>query len=320
MIGKYEIVKHHVGRLAVIRGRVVVVAVALAVPLVSASPALATPKGEFAVFADCPLSNSSVEACIVAKTESGKFIIGKRTVPIESVITLQGGLENENPCNFPFAGKGECRAPFVGAADGNTLSKTPQNVPGGLFNLINCKEIKNEFERKVCEAIFENKLTGVTATTELAVPASSIGLSEPALIEPVLSEVFGIPALFLPVKIKLSNPLLGGSCYIGSNAEPIKLNLITGKTNPPKPNEPITGKTGNLESNEAGNLLTISGNKLVDNSFAAPGVNGCGGSFSSLLDPIINAELGVPSAAGTNTAILEGTLKQAGAEIVRAHE
>jgi len=303
--------------------RAVLAALVLAAPLATlglASPAMATPKGEFAVFADCPLSNSSVEACIVAKTEKGKFIIGKRTVPIESVITLQGGLENENPCNFPFQGKGECRAPFVGAADGNTLSKTPQNVPGGLLNLIKCKEIENKSEREFCEAIFEKGLLGVTATTELAAPASSIGLSEPALIEPVLSEVFGIPALFLPVKVKLDNPLFGKECYIGSNAEPIKLNLITGKTNPPKPNEPITGKTGNLESNEAGNLLTISGNKLVDNSFAAPGTNGCGGFFSSLVDPLLNKALGLPSAAGTNTAILEGTLKQAGAEIVRAHE
>jgi hypothetical protein len=300
-----------------------VLAVTLMAPLTLlglASPASATPKGEFAVFADCPVGNPSVQGCIVAKTESGKFIIGKRTVPIEKVITLQGGFGEENPCNFPFTGKGECRLPFVGATDGNTLSKTAQNVPGGLFNLINCKEIKNEGERKICEAIFENKITGVTATTELAAPASSIGLSEAALLNPVLSEAFGIPALQLPVKIKLDNPLFGKACYIGSNTEPIVLNLITGKTNPPKPNESITGKIGEFESNEEGNILTIKHNSLVDNSFAAPGVNGCGGFFSALLDPLINAQLGLPSAAGHNTAILEGTLKQAGAAAVRESE
>lgn len=317
-------IKHHVGRLAGVRRCAIVAAVALVGPLATlgpASPAMATPKGEFAVFAGCPLGNSSVEGCIVTKTESGKFIIGKRTVPIENVITLQGGFEAENPCNFPFAGAGECRMPFVGAAAGfETLSKTPQNVPGGLLNLINCKEITNKGERELCEFFFEKGITAVTATTELAAPASSIGLSEPALIEPVLSEVFGIPALSLPVKVKLDNPLFGEACYIGSNAEPIKLNLITGKTNPPKPNESIQGKTGNFESNEAGNLLTVSGNKLVDNSFAAPGTNGCGGFFSFLIDPLLNKALGLPSPAGTNTAILEGTLKQAGAETVRAHE
>lgn len=323
MIVKSKNIKHHARRLADTYGRAVVVAVALAAPLATlglVSPAMATPKGEFAIFADCPLSNPNVHGCIVSKTESGKFIIGKRTVPIENVITLQGGFEGENPCNFPFQGKGECRLPFVGAADGNTLSKTAQNVPGGLLNLINCKEITNKGERELCEFFFEKGITAVTATTELAAPASSIGLSEAALLEPILSEAFGIPALQLPVKVKLGNPLFGEKCYIGSDAEPIILNLITGKTNPPKPNESITGKTGTLESNEEGSILTVSHNSLVDNSFAAPGVNGCGGSFSPLLDPLINAQLGLPSTAGHNTAILEGTLKQAGAAAVRESE
>jgi hypothetical protein len=186
--------------------------------------------------------------------------------------------------------------------------------------LIKCKEISNKSEREFCEAIFEKGILGVTATAELAAPASSIGLSEPALFEPVLSEAFGIPALQLPVKVKLTNPLLGEKCYIGSEAEPIVLKLITGKTKPPKPNEPITGAPGTIESNEEGTILTISHNKLVDNSFAAPGVNGCGGSFSGQIDPLVNKALGLPSPAGTNTAILEGTLKQAGAEAVRNHE
>jgi hypothetical protein len=313
-------IKHYVEHLTSIRKQVLITAVALAASLAAlggvASPALAT-SGEFAVFAGCPLGTSGVEGCLVGKTESGKFIIGKRTVPIEKVITLQGGIGEENPCNFPFTGAGECRRPFYAAAAGyETLSKTPQNVPGGLLNLIKCKEISNKYEREFCEAIFEKGLLGVTATTELAAPASSIGLSEPALFEPVLSEVFGIPALQLPVKVKLNNPLLGEKCYIGSAAEPIVLKLITGTTNPPKPNEPITGAPGTPESNEEGTILTISHNKLVDNSFAAPGANGCGGAFSSVIDPLVDGSLGLPSAAGHNTAILEGTLKQANASAV----
>jgi hypothetical protein len=304
------------------RGRTLVVAMTLTASLgvlSVASPALAAPKGEFAVFADCPLSNPNVEGCIVSKTESGEFIIGKRTVPIENTITLQGGFEGENPCNFPFQGKRECRLPFVGAADGNTLSKTPQPVPGGLLGIIKCNEIENPFLRNLCETIEKSKFNAVNATTELAAPASTIGLSEAALLNPVLSEAFGIPALLLPVKIKLDNSFLGKECYIGSNTEPIILNLITGTTKPPAPNKSITGKTGTLESNAEGNILTVNHNTLVDNSFAAPGATGCGGIFSFLIDPIVNASIGLPSAAGHNTAILNNTLKQAGAEVVREH-
>jgi hypothetical protein len=316
-------IKHYVEHLTTGRKQALVIVIALTASLAAlsvAAPALAAPKGEYAAFADCPLSNAGVQGCIVGRTESGKFILGKRTVPIEKTITLQGGFEEENPCNYPFQGKGECRLPFVGAADGNTLSKTPQNVPGGLIGMVNCSAITNSSLRELCEAIEKSKANAVTATTELAAPASSIGLSEAALFEPILSEAFGIPALSLPVKVKLDNPLLGEACYIGSEAEPITLKLITGKTNPPAPNKSITGHLGEITSRAEGGILVIKNNSLVDNSFAAPGANGCGGSFSSLIDPLVDAQLGLPSAAGNNTAILEGTLEQASAELAKEHE
>jgi hypothetical protein len=314
-------IRTHIGRMANTRRQALTAAMALAIALVAlgsfASGALAEPKGEFKVFAQCPTSTPNVEGCVVAKTEKGEVAIGKTAVPIENALTLQGGFEAENPCNFPFKGKGECLSPFVGAVNGETLSKTPENVPGGLLK-VKCKEIKNAGLRLLCELFFEKGVLGVTATTELAVPPSSIGLSESALVEPVLSEVFGIPALRLPVKIKLTNATLGNSCYIGSNTEPIVLNLISGKTNPPAPNKAITGNPGTLTTNEEGSILTISGNKIVDNSFATPGANGCG--FLGLFNSLVNFALGLPSAAGNNTAILEGTLKQAGAEVVKEHE
>jgi hypothetical protein len=283
---------------------VVMTLVASFAALSVAAPALATPKGEFAVFAQCPLSNAELTTCITAKTESGKFIVGKKEVPITKAITLQGGLIETREGTT-----------FVGAANGETLSKTPQPVPGGLAGIVNCPEISNFIERILCEVTFENGLTGVNATTELAAPASSIVLNE----ENLLTETG--TALSLPVKVKLENPLLGSECYIGSNAHPIVINFTTGTTSPPAPNKPIKGSKGTLSSNTEGNLLTISKNSLVNNSFAAPGATGCGGGLISLiLDPIINAKLGIPAVAGLNTAVLNGTLKQAEAAVVRAHE
>src|SRR5665213_323678 len=281
--------------------------------LSAASPALAAPKGEFAVFADCPLSNAELTECLTARTESGEIKIGKQTVPITKTITLQGGIVDKGGTEK-----------FVGAADGNTLSKTPQNVPGGLLGLVNCKAITGEgffekAERGTCEAIFENKVTGVTATTELAAPASSIGICEECLLGEVTSPPYP-PALSLPVKVHLENPLLGKECYIGSNSNPIILNLITGTTSPPPPNKPIKGKLGTVSSRAEGGILVISNNSLVNNSFAAPAATGCGGLFSFLLDPIINSKIGLPSAAGNNTAILNGTIEQTSAEEAREHE
>ncbi|HWG07499.1 MAG TPA: hypothetical protein VN672_00680 [Solirubrobacteraceae bacterium] len=225
-------------------------------------------------------------------------------MPIVTPITIQGGIH--------VADSGA--ETFIGAEDGNTLSKTPQQVPGGLTNLVKCNEISNLLERIACELVFENSLTGVNATTELAAPASSIGISVPAL------ETGTGTGLSLPLKVHLENPFLGSSCYIGSNAHPIIVELTTGTTSPPPPNEPITGSPGTVAFNEAFTIITITGNSVVNNSFVAPKAEGCGGAFSFLIDPIVNSTLGLPSAAGHNTAILDGTFKLAGAANVTESE
>jgi hypothetical protein len=274
----------------------------LALSTVGAASATAAPKGEFEPFKDCPLSDPELQACLIAKTESGEITIGKEAVPIKNTQTLQGGFEEEESGALKF----------VGAADGNTLSKTPQTVPGGLLGQL-C-EVLPPFLKTICDEFFSKGLTEVKATTELAAPASAIGLNE----ENLLTES-GV-ALKLPVKVKLENAFLGSSCYVGSNAEPIVLDLTTGTTSPPPPNKPIKGKVGRLENNPEGNILTIENNTLVDNAFASPGAQGCDGIFSFLVDPALDAVLGIPSPAGHNTAILNNTLKQASAGAVREHE
>jgi hypothetical protein len=280
-------------------------AMALFAALVGVAPAMAAPKGEYAVFSDCPLSNPELNGCIVAHTESGSTTIGKQTVPIVNHQTLQGGFIENRETGAET---------FVGAADGNTLSKTPQKVPGGLTGLVNCTEISNFFERVACELVFENGTTGVNATVELAAPASSIGLNENNL------ETESGTALTLPIKVKLENTFLGSECYIGSNSSPIVLHLTTGTTSPKAPNKPIKGKLGSLSSRASGNILVIKNNSLVDNTFGAPGATGCGGIFSFLIDPIIDSKLGIPSAEGTNTAILNGSLEQTSASSARESE
>jgi hypothetical protein len=279
---------------------------AMFVSLGASSALAAAPTGEFAVFAECPVTLAT--GCIAAKTESGEFIVGNKTVPITNPITLQGGF-NENAAG---------ELVLVAAKGGNTLTKAPQNVPGGLSGLVNCTAIKGnglleKAERGSCQAIFENRVTGVTATTELAGPASAVHIN--------LGNLLGAEgtALTLPVKVHLENPLLGSACYVGSNAAPILLTLTTGKTSPPPPNKPITGNPGTLTVNPEGTIITVSKNSLVNNSFAAPTTNGCGGLFEFLIGPIINSALGVPAAAGHNTAILNGTLHQAGSEVVAEH-
>ncbi len=262
------------------------------------------PTGNFAPFKYCPLSNPAVEACVVAVSKSGELKVGKKTTPITNPITLQGGFHVN-----PTTGEEE----FYGAENGETLSKTPQYVNGGLFGVEAPeswpKEAKEKFNKMVNEG-----LTGVTETTELAGPASAIKLHSSHIL---FEEGVGLE---LPVKIKLDNVLLGSSCYLGSEANPIILKLTTGTTSPPEPNKPIKGSAGKLEVLESETILRLIGGSLVDNSFAAPEATGCGGSFSKYVDPLVNSILGVPAAAGHNTTILTGNLEQGFAEAVRASE
>jgi hypothetical protein len=96
------------------------------------------------------------------------------------------------------------------------------------------------------------------------------------------------------------------------------LELTTGTTSPPKPNKPISGARGEFTVNSEGNIVSILKNSLVNNSFAAPGVEGCG-LLPFLVDPIVDLDLGVPASGGHNTAILTGELQLAGAGTVDEH-
>jgi hypothetical protein len=285
----------------------IVAVTATAMTLGMASSALATehhPKGEYEVFKQCPLSNAATNLCLYAKTEKGKFTVGSVTVPIEKTITLQGGIHETESGALEF----------IGAENGETVSKTPQNVPGGLLDFVNCKEITNFLERIACELFLETGPLNVTATTELAAPASKIGISVENLVEEEGT------ALSLPIKVHLENTFLGSGCYIGSNSAPITIPFTTGTTSPPEPNKPIKGKAGHTTFNKEFTIATITENELVNNSFAAPKAEGCGGIASLLIDPVVDAKLGLPSAAGHNTAVLAGTLKNANAIAVKESE
>ncbi|MGI5164854.1 hypothetical protein ACQEU3_10915 [Spirillospora sp. CA-253888] len=103
----------------------------------------------------------------------------------------------------------------------------------------------------------------------------------------------------LKLKIKTINPLLGDTCYIGSNANPITLNLIWGTTNPPPPNKPISG----VFPEPVPDHPEVLSSRLVDNAFAVPKSSGCGP--FGLLNPIADFRAGLPAKAGTNTAIFD---------------
>jgi hypothetical protein len=306
--------------------------VAVMAPVASlgvASPAMAQPKGIFKIFANCPLKEMTTELkvppedsiCNFNETTGGELAIGSTKVPINSginagkIITLEGGgIPTGNPSNaFEYF--------LLPGTTGQSISKTELAVPGGLADIVDCENITGEglwekIERGACKLFFESGPLEVTATTEVVA-----NTKDPALLN---EKAFGVeenlPAVTLPVRVHLKNTFLGNSCYIGSEAEPIKLQLTTGTTSPELPNKPIKGTAGTFatphETVEGKRIefLRATETALVDNSFRVPKAEGCGEFFSFIIDPVVDSKLGLPSEDGKNTAILKGTLNESTAE------
>ena len=253
-------------RRAAARARMLVAAGALlcAAAFTAAPQAQASKiKEEFAHFVDCPTATAGV--CTWALTTGGEFKMGFKDVPIENPITIQGGLEYI----------GAVPESLIPARDGNTITSPPQKVPGGLLGIGLLEGIGGE----------------VTATATLAGPASNV----------IVNQIFVAqggegPAVVLPLQIKLDNPLLGESCTIGSEAEPVVLHLRN-------------AKKGTLSAPGKRKILKISGVTLEDDSFAVPAAKNCG-----LLTPLVNLLAGLPSGAGHNKAVLIGDFEETEAQ------
>jgi hypothetical protein len=259
--------------------------------------------GDFAKFNQCPSTTTGVRKCLYSVTGGGEIVLGKKTTPIVHPVTLQGGFGAPNEENV---------STFYGASNGETLSKTQQEVPGGLLGIVP-PESSPPLVKLLSKFFFENKLTGINAVLELAEPASEIRISTYNLL---IEE--GV-ALKLPVKVHLENPFLGSSCYVGSSSKPLTWNLTTGTTSPPAGKTPISGKAGFSEFKDELEIAQITENELVENDWSAPEATGCGGVLSFLVDPVIDAEIGLPSAAGLNVAKLKNTIDEATVGSVNAH-
>jgi hypothetical protein len=223
------------------------------------------PAPGFTQFAGCPSpeENPKVEVCVVTEITGGHFQMGNKDVPIEKKITISGGTEG-GLANFSANSKGG-------------MTPVKQKVPGGVIGLTGLTWL--------LEFLGSEALT-LYAVTELAGQPGN----------------FGSVPLTLPIKVHLINSVLGNNCYVGSFTNPIKLNLITGTTSPPPPNEPITGT--NPETTFEKHILYLKNGVFVDNSFAAPGASGCVltlfGFIPISINGLVNEQSGLPAPAGTN--------------------
>jgi hypothetical protein len=248
------------------------IAAIAAMALVVAVAQATTPATGYEEFAGCPshAENALVKTCVTSEVTGGHFQMGSKDVPITEPITLSGGVTTTG--GFVFNSQGG-------------LTPAKQTVPGGLVGLTGLEWLTT---------FLTGDALKVYAVTELAgTPENPVN-----------------PTFKLPIKVHLVNPVLGNNCYVGSSEEPIALVLTRGTTEPPPPNEPISGQkpTQELDPTLKG-VVRLHEAVLVDNSFAAPAAKGCQLNLGLIhigIDSLVNATSGLPSAAGTNETIQEG--------------
>ncbi|MGH8082195.1 MAG: hypothetical protein ACREP7_16595 [Lysobacter sp.] len=289
--------------------------IAAALVVASAPAAVAgTPSGPYAMFKYCPYTDPSVGSCVINTTNSGALTIGNTSMPIDKPIVLQGGIESLGP------------SPLYNAVGAPTLNSPAAKVPGGLLGLVNPAP---NWPGPLWTLFWTivGTVNDVNATIE---PVQTIQTNfGNALFPP--TDGSDPTVARLAVRVHLQNPFLGDKCYIGSAQNPVVLKLQTGTTAPPLPNLPISGATGTAttvwtdEPNFIG-YLQIDGTTLVDNAFAVPAASGCGNIalglpiLTPLLDALVsgavNLKVGLPAAAGKNTAIMTGNASIAASAFV----
>lgn len=198
----------------------------------------------------CPVAGDDIGTCVTVVVRGGEMQIGGLKVPVPD-----GGLKIAGGVTY--------------VEDGNDWKDVFIPEPGTNF--------------------------GVTSTP-ITVPGGALGIDTPLNLTQIQStvEAVGMPsvdvldaAVSMPVRLKLENPLLGDKCYLGSESNPITLNL---KTTGNPPSEPIGGGTPGAVFRAVPH---------TDTTFAVPAATGCGPLGS--LNWAVNLRASTPSASGHNS-------------------
>src|SRR5262245_56153609 len=269
--------------------------------LVAASPtsaatgtspqSLPTLNGDWGPFNRCPVDDpvmnaadgvNAIALCLASDSPSGIFKAGNIPVATgENNLQLGAVLDN-------VAGTQTAVQPVGGA-----IVADPISTPGG-FLVLACPSSDPPLSNLCDSATRDPRLNDVQAIVQVA--------GDPSNLDVLAGGSVGQVIVTLPIKIKLESPLLGGHCFIGSDDDPIVLNIA----NTVAPSFEIEffdpDGTPNPSSSAIMARFFLPGATQGDSSFAVPAATGCGPGGSA--DAAINSRLGLPSPSGNNNIVL----------------
>ena len=264
-------------------------------------PGYPPPEGIYKPFVNCPLNDPAMHevmatgigtdggglaACTAGKAASGSITLGNITTPVTEPVNVQFGfyIPPEDVNFFP--------APAVPPLAGPSaiLKTKPDLIPESLTTALGCATATNATIQNICQ---QAQTLGGVYNQVYALAQEAGQLSN-----------FQLLSWTQPVKFQLINPLLGSSCYIGSDETPVVVNAslslgpdgsITEEDDPAPTVHPDT------------TVLALTGAVASDTTFSAPGITGCGpgGAANVWVDEALDASSGLPAASG-NSLTLNG--------------
>ena len=270
----------------------------------SGGPGYPPPGGIYKPFTNCPILNplmkegvsGSAVICSAGQVASGSITIGNITTPVIEPVDVQfGGVQTPNA---DFGGDwttginsfaGGILPPPAGLSA--MVVTKPDLIPMSLTQALGCPSTN-----KTVQSICVKAQNGSAKDNDVFALAQSAGQ---------LTN-FGLTTWTQRLKFKLINPLLGNSCYIGNNNQPVVVNpnIVLGPNGMlnelPDPNPKKHPNTA---------VLQITGAVATDTTFTAPGVTGCGpgGAKNISIDTALDAGTGLPAASGVNSLTLNGS-------------
>jgi hypothetical protein len=230
-------------------------------------------------------------------SKGGFFEYGRVKVKLNQSIYLHGG----------FKGGGSEVEVSPAVHGGETLEAPELKVTGGIGLFNKAVQEQEEWPAALKESWKEAKKAKETAVNVKIEMAGNECFTVPGCLstERILLEEG--TAFRLPLKVKVTSPWLsklgGGPCYIGSDENPIHINLTTEGS----------GSAGSLKFEENFLQLELHESKLVDVGWhigAASAPKGCGGEYESFIDASLENVLQM-SPARTGIVVLQGNLHDA---------
>jgi hypothetical protein len=272
------------------RTLLILAAVTASVSVAPATKTWAAVSGDPSEFSLCPTDfsppNGEQLLCSHSETTGGVLTIGN------SRVTISNNPDTVDLGAYSDTGLGILGVePIVTPTNGKVFGGPAQVVPGGLLGLTGQLAPLSKPLDPINQVTSSLELAGPMTPATVVDPTATnaffcgTGSSGSCLDGPSPSSVVKVP-----VKVHLHNPVLGPNCYIGSNANPIVLNLTETANS-----APVT--------NFIGNAFVVTGIEVADDTFAVPGASGCG--LLGLLDPVLDLKVGLPSASGKNSALID---------------